>query len=149
MSLKDQLAVDLKTAMKSGEKLRTSVIRLLRADIVKQEIAKNRDLTDDELISVLITAAKQRKESIEQFEKGGRSDLAQKESDELKLIESYLPKPLSLEEIKTIISAAICDVGEINSAQKMGAVMKIVMPLVKGKADGRLVNQLVKDLMQG
>lgn len=149
MNLKDQLTSDLKTAMKAGDKLRVSVIRLLRAKIEEQEIAKLRDLTEDEFLSVLISAAKQRVEAAEQYERGGRDDLAQKERAEKDIIDSYLPQQLTEAELKTIVFDAVTEVGDVEPRQKFGAVMKIVMSRVKGQADGKTVNQLVRSALEG
>ena len=148
MNLKEQLVADMKSAMKAGEKTRLSVIRLLRADIDKLEIAKKRELTEDELLSVLTSGVKKRNDAIELYNKGGRDELAQKERDEKAIIESYLPKQLSQDELKAIIDDAVAEIGDVNPKQ-MGAVMKIVMGKTKGRADGKVVSQMVRDALQG
>lgn len=148
MNLKDQLFQDLKVAMKAGDKTRLGVIRLLRAKIGEMEIAKKRDLTDDELLSVLTSAVKQRKESISQYEQGNRQDLVEKEQAELEIIQKYLPEQLSEDKVKSIIADAIAETGA-QSMQDLGQVMKIVMGRVKGQADGKMVNQLVRESLQG
>ena len=149
MNLKEQLLSDMKVAMKSGDKIRLNTIRLLRAKISELEIAKNRDLTEDELTGVLISSAKQRADSIEQYHKGGREDLVEIESKEKVIIESYLPEKLSDDEIKQIITEALEETKDLDSKQRLGNTMKIVINRVKGRADGKLINQMVREALQG
>lgn len=146
MSLKEKLSSDLKVSLKSGEKLKVSVIRLILAALKNREIEKRGELSDEEMIDLLVSLSKQRKESIEGFKKGGRQDLVDQEAAELKLIESYLPQQLSLEEIKEKIKEAIKESGA-SGAKDIGKVMKILMPKVKGRADGKLVSEMVKELL--
>lgn len=144
MSLFDQLTEDMKAAMKAGDKDRLSAIRLLRGALKNESIDKRRDLTPEEEIAVLAAAAKKRQESIDAYRQAGREDLAQKEEQELALIRSYLPKQLSREELLNIIDAAIAQSGA-KTVHDLGKVMPIVMQQVKGRADGREVNALVRE----
>jgi uncharacterized protein YqeY len=142
----DDLNAVLKEALKSRDVLKVSVIRMIKASLKNKEIEKMSSLTDDEIMSVLSTLAKQRRESIEQFSAAGRTDLADKETKELEIIQSYLPKQLNTEELDSIIRAAIGESGA-SSLNDLGKVMKVLMPRVKGLADGKLVNQRVKELL--
>lgn len=147
MTLKSKFTIEMKKALKSGEKLRLSVIRLLLSLIKNKEIQKGKELSDLEIIEVISSSVKQRKESIKQFNEGGRNDLAEKEEAELKILQSFLPEPLSKDEIEKIIEAAIKETEAI-SIRDMGKVMKIIMPQLIGQADGQMVNQLVKAKLQ-
>jgi len=142
----DDLNAVLKEALKSRDDLKVSVIRMVKASLKNKEIEKMSSLTDDEILSVLSTLAKQRRESIDLFSAAGRTDLADKETKELEIIQSYLPKQLSPEELNNIIRSAISESGA-SSLNDLGAVMKVLMPRVKGVADGKLVNQRVKELL--
>jgi len=142
----DDLNAVLKEALKSRDDLKVSVIRMVKASLKNKEIEKMSSLTDDEILSVLSTLAKQRRESIDLFSAAGRTDLADKETKELEIIQSYLPKQLSPGELNNIIRSAISESGA-SSLNDLGAVMKVLMPRVKGVADGKLVNQRVKELL--
>lgn len=146
MSLLDQLDDDLKGALKSSDKLRLSVLRLMKAAIQNKKIDKRNELTDEEIVSVLSSLLKQRKESIEQFSRGGREDLAQKEKEEFSIIQSYMPKQLSSEELEGLIQKAISD-ASAQSVADLGKVMKILVPRIKGVADGKWVNKRVRELL--
>ncbi|HMK49322.1 MAG TPA: GatB/YqeY domain-containing protein [Thermodesulfovibrionales bacterium] len=146
MSLLQTLDQDLKSAMKSSDTLRVSVLRMLKASLKYKQIDTGKELSDDEVLAVLSTAAKQRRESIEQFSKGGRTDLADKETAELNVIQSYLPQQLAPEELDRIIIEALNEAAA-DGKKDMGSIMRIVMPRVKGATDGKLVNQRVRDLM--
>jgi len=146
MSLLQTLDQDLKSAMKSSDTLRVSVLRMLKASLKYKQIDTGKELSDDEVLAVLSTAAKQRRESIEQFSKGGRTDLADKETAELNVIQSYLPQQLAPEELDRIIIEALNEAAA-EGKKDMGSIMRIVMPRVKGATDGKLVNQRVRDLM--
>ena len=143
MSLMDKISQDLKSAMKAGEKNRLDVLRMLKAQIRNVEIEKGRDLTQEEEIQVLQSAAKKRKEAIELYEKGGRPELAAKEKEELAVIQTYLPKQLSREEVEAAILAVIDEIGA-SSMKDMGRVMKEAMARLKGKTDGKLVQEIVR-----
>jgi uncharacterized protein YqeY len=135
----------MKEAMKSGDADRLSVIRLLRATIKNKEIEKGKDysLSEDEIIQVVSSAAKQRKESIAIFQEGKRSDLAEKEQKELSILESYLPAALSDAELEALVSETVTASGA-KTMKQMGDVMKLLLPKVTGKADGKKVSDLVR-----
>ena len=144
MSLYDRLTEDLKFAMKSRDQLRMDVIRMIKAAVLNKEVELKRDLDDAEMSRVMTTLVKQRRESIEQFEKAQRQELAAKERQEIEIIESYLPKPLSLEELETLVTSVIADTGS-RSMKDLGALMKAVMARLGGQSvDGKLVSELVK-----
>lgn len=145
MSIEEQLLEDMKLAMKAGKKLELETVRILRAQIKTASIDKKDDLSDSEVAQVLQKEAKKRKEAIEMYEKGGREDLVNKESAELEIISKYLPEQLSDKELDTIIKETISTL-QITSEKDMGRVMGAVMPKVKGKADGKIVQQKVKDV---
>jgi len=143
---KAQLVEDLKAALKGGDRLRTSVLRLLCALIKNKEIEKRGDLDDSEIIQAVIASCKLRKEAIEQYTKGGRDDLAAKEEAELTLLEAYLPPPLSPEELLKKIEEALA-ASQASSLKDMGKVMALLMPEISGRADGKVVSQMVKDAL--
>jgi len=146
LSIKDRLKSDLITAMKARDELKVSTLRLVSSSIKNREIDERKELDDEGVLAVFTTAAKQRRDSIDQFEKGGRQDLADKEKAELVIIQEYLPQQLTKEEVAAFIKEAITETGAAG-AKDMGKVMKALMPKVKGKADGKLVNELVKELL--
>jgi uncharacterized protein len=148
MDLKERLTGDYRQAMKDGDKLKVSTIRLVLAEIKNAEIAKRAELDEDELLSVVSREARKRRESIEEFGKGGRQDLVDKEERELEMIEAYMPEQLSEDEVRRTVEQAIADVGA-TSASDLGKVMGVLMPRLKGKADGKKVNQMVRELLQG
>jgi len=171
MSLKDQLMQDLKEAMKAGEDTRKTTIRLLRAAISAAEIEKrsafieaqraegvdlesltlNDDqfaLTDEETLAVLQKQAKQRRDSIAEYKKAGRDDLVTAEQAELTVIESYLPRQMTREEIEVVVREA-ADELDVSDMSGMGPLMKHSMAETKGKADGRLVNEVVREVLSG
>jgi uncharacterized protein len=144
MSLSEQIIADLTAAMKAKDAARTSTLRMLKAAIVNRQIEKGGELDEEESMKLLRSQAKQRRDSVEQFEKGGRQDLADKELAEIAVIEAYLPQAASQEEIDKAVAAAIAETGA-TSMKEMGAVMKAVMPRLAGKnADGRAVSETVK-----
>jgi len=134
-------------AQKSGEKLKLSLTRLLKSDIRYKEIDKGKELSDEEVLEVLTSAAKKHRDSIEQFRKGGREDLVKQEEDELKLILGYMPEQLNAEELGKLVEEAITEVGA-EGEKDMGKVMKVLMPKVKGKADGKAVSLLVSSRLK-
>lgn len=148
MSLSEILSDDLKNALKTGQKDTLSVIRMIKAAVKNKEIEKGAALSDEEIHGVLMTLARQRKDSIEQFSKGNRQDLVEKETGELSIVQSYLPEQLTEEEVEEIIKNAVTE-SNANGAKDMGKVMKAVMVKVKGRADGRLVSALVKETLSG
>lgn len=148
MSLSKKIDEDLIKALKAGDKARATVLRGLKSDCKYKQIEKGEDLTDDDVVGVLSSAAKKRKESIEQFRSGNRPDLVDKETSELELITGYLPAQLPENELREMIRASIEATGA-DSPAKLGLVMKDLMPKVKGKADGKLVNRLVHESLSG
>jgi len=148
MSTKAKLAEDMKTAMKAKDAARLSTIRMLNSSIKNKEIDQRRELTDEEVAAVISTAVKQRRDSIEQFKAGGRQDLVEQEEAEVAILLSYLPQQLTEDEIRDIVKSAIAETSA-SSAKDMGKVMKVIMPKTKGKADGALVNKVVKELLGG
>ncbi len=150
MSLKEQLTEDMKTAMKAKEdgKQRLGVIRLVRGAVRQVEIDGKKELNDDDIIAIISKEVKQRRDSIEEFKKGGREDLVAQNEAEIAILMEYLPKQLSETEVRELVQAAIAESGAA-TAKEMGKVMKVLMPKVKGKADGKLVNNIVKELLNG
>ncbi len=148
MSLKERIDADYKEAMKARDEVRVSVLRLLRSAIHNVEIDKQRALTDDEILGVIQSEVRKRRESIEAFQQGGRPDLVEREQAELAILESYLPQALPREELEAMVRAAIQEVGAL-SVKDMGKVMSVLMPKVRGRADGRAVNELVRQMLEG
>jgi hypothetical protein len=146
VDLKTQLTNDLKDGLRSGDKLRVSVIRLLTTMIKNREVDKRGPLTDPEVLQAVSTSCKQRQEAIEQFRQGGREDLASKEAAELAILQSYLPKPLTAEELQGLVQEAIRE-AQPTSAKEMGKVMALLMPRVTGRADGKVVNTMVREAL--
>jgi uncharacterized protein len=149
VNLKEQIVTDVTVAMKAKDAARTSTLRMLKAAIVNRQIEKGGELDDEELMKLLRSQVKQRRDSVEQYGKGGRQDLVDKELAEIAVIEGYLPQAASQEEIDQAVAAAIADTGA-TSMKEMGAVMKAVMPRLAGKnADGRAVSEAVKTRLSG
>lgn len=171
MSLKDQLMQDLKEAIKSGDETRKATVRLLRAALSAAEIEKRAGfvesqkargidvehlaldeaqfaLSDEEALAVLHKQAKQRRDSIAEFQKGGRDDLVAAEQAELAIIEAYLPRQMTLDEVRAAARRAAAELG-VSDMSGMGTLMKHLMAELKGRADGRLVNQAVREVLSG
>jgi uncharacterized protein YqeY len=148
MSLLTRIDEDVIKALKSGDKHKATTLRGLKSDITYKRIEKGTDLSDDDIIGVLNSAAKRRKDSIEQFRLGNRLDLVEKETAELAMIREYLPEQLSEEKLREMILVCIKETGA-DSPAKSGLVMKAVMPQVKGQADGKLVSRLVSEMLSG
>ena len=146
MDLRTRFGEDFKQSLRSGDKLRLSVIRLLTALIKNREVEKRGPLTDAEVLQAIVASCRQRQEAVEQFRRGGRQDLADKESAELEILQSYLPKPLTSEELHTMVLEAIREV-QATSPKEMGKVMGVLMPRVTGRADGKMVNTLVREAL--
>ncbi|KQU59541.1 GatB/YqeY domain-containing protein [Rossellomorea marisflavi] len=143
MSLLDRLNDDMKQAMKNKEKEKLSVIRMLKASLQNEAIKHGKQqLSEDEELTVLSREVKQRKDSLQEFQNAGRDDLVEKLQAELTYVEIYMPKQLSEEEVSAIVQETVAEVGASSKAD-MGRVMGAIMPKVKGKADGALVNKLV------
>jgi len=147
MSLQQRLDGDLKAAMKSSDSLKTSVLRMVKAAIKNKQVEKREELSDEAIISVLSTLTKQRRESIDLFLKGGRQDLAEKERQELEMLQLYLPGQLSPEDLDRIIMEAINE-SSAEGVKDIGKVMRLIMPRVQGAADGKVVNQRVRELLE-
>jgi uncharacterized protein YqeY len=148
MELKAEIQEAVKAAMKSGDTVTLSTLRLLLSAIQNEEIKVRRALTADEIHKTISTLCKQRAESIDLFKKGGRDELAQKEALELKILRSYLPQPLAEEEVQALIKQSISESGA-QGMKDLGKVMKLVMPKVTGRTDGKRVNDLAKALLGG
>lgn len=146
MSLNDRLNEDMKQAMKSQDKFRLSVIRMVRSSIKNIEIDQRKTLDDQEVLDVLNREIKQRRDSLQEFEKAGRQDLVDQMKHELDILADYMPKQLSEDEVKAIVQQTIQEVGASSKAD-MGKVMGALMPKVKGLADGKLVNQIVQQTL--
>jgi uncharacterized protein len=144
MSLNDKLGADITAAMKAKDAARLSALRMLKAAIMNKGVEKGRDLDDGEVLQVVASLVKQRKDSIDQFAKAGRTDLVDKETAEVSILEGYLPPAATAEEIDAAVAAAIAETGAA-TIKDMGRVMKAVPPKLAGKhADGRTINEAVK-----
>jgi uncharacterized protein YqeY len=154
MSIKEQIVADLTAAMKNKDQLRLSVVRMLKSKMMEAEVElrakKGLDyaLADEEALGVIAAYAKQRRDSIEAYRRGGREDLAAKEEAELAIIQRYLPARASEDEIRRVVSEAIAACGA-SSMKDMGAVMKIVTPKLKGAADGAVISGIVRGMLGG
>ncbi len=148
MDIKDRIISDMKKAMKEQDSFRLQVLRSLKSKLMEKEISERKGgeakLSDEQAVEVLMKAAKQRKESIEQFKSGGRDDLVESEEKELKLIETYLPEMMNEEEIRDKVKAKIDQIGA-SDLQDMGKVMGALMSDLKGKAEGSVISRIVKD----
>lgn len=148
MELKAELQEAAKIALKHGDALKVSTLRLLLAAVHNEEIRLRKELGVEEIQRVVSTLCKQRGESIELYRKGGRDDLAQKEEAELRILQQFLPQPLADQEVEALIRESIAELGA-SGVQDLGKVMKQVMPKVSGRTDGKRVNQLAKALLGG
>jgi uncharacterized protein YqeY len=144
MSLEERLLQEMKEAMKSNDKLRLSTIRMIRSTVKNKEIELRKPLDDGEIQKAIQGMVRRGEESLEQFKLGGRMDLVEKESKEIEILKSYLPQALTREEVLKIIDETIEET-QSTSLKDIGKLMKSVMPKLQGKADGKLVNQLVKE----
>jgi uncharacterized protein YqeY len=149
MSLKQQIISDLTASMKAQDAPRTSTLRMVKAAVMNREIEKGGELDDEEMMKLLRSLVKQRRDSVEQYEKGGRPELAAKEKTEIDVIETYLPQAASREEIEAAVGAAITETSA-GSMKDMGRVMKAVQAALAGKnADGKTVSEIVKAKLGG
>jgi len=146
MSIYDQLMADLKTALRAQDELRKTTIRMSLAALKNARVDKNADLTNEEMVAVLSKEVKQRRDAIVEYEKGERDDLVARELAEIEILKPYLPRMLNEDEIAELAREAIAATGA-SSPKEMGQVMRALMPRVKGAADGRLVNQVVRSLL--
>ncbi len=144
MEIQNRLSEDLKTAMKAKEKIKVETIRMVRAQLKDFQIAKRDELTQEDEISVLTNAAKKRKEALELYEKSDRQDLIEQEKQELEIISAYLPAQLSKEEVEKVVLKVMEEVGA-SSPQDLGKVMGATMKDLKGKADGKMVQEIVRE----
>jgi uncharacterized protein YqeY len=144
MNLEERLLDEMKQAMKSNDKLRLSTIRMIRSAVKYKEIDLRKKLDDDEILRVMQGMVRKSEESIEQFKAGGRADLVEKETKEIEVLKSFLPHSLGQEEIIKMIDESIQET-QASSLKDLGKVMKSVMPKLAGRADGKLINQLVKE----
>lgn len=144
MNLEERLLDEMKQAMKSNDKLRLSTIRMIRSAVKNKEIDLRKKLDDDEILRVMQGMVRKSEEAIEQFKAGGRADLVDKETKEIEVLKSFLPQSLGQEEIIKMIDESIQET-QASSLKDLGKVMKSVMPKLAGRADGKLINQLVKE----
>lgn len=149
MSIKDLLTEDMKQAMKDKEsgKLRLSVIRMARANIKNIEIDEKRELNDDEVLAVLVKEVKMRQDSLEEFAKAGREELVEQAKQEIAILRKYLPEQLSDEELRALVEEAVAETGAAGP-KDMGKVMAALMPKTRGRADGKRINTMVRELLQ-
>ncbi len=143
MALLDQIQKDLKEAMKAKDSVRLGTLRLVLTAIKNKEKEVKRELEEKEVLQIISNQIKQRKDSVEQYRKGGREDLASKEEQELKILQSYMPEQLSEAELEKLVMETIQEVGA-TTVKDLGKVMKVIMPRVAGRADGKVVNQMVR-----
>jgi uncharacterized protein len=148
MGLKEEIQEAVKAAMKTGDRLTLSTLRLLLSALHNEEIKGRRELTTEEIHRTITTLCKQRTEASELFKKGGRTELAEKEEAEIKVLQRFLPQPLSEAEVRNLIQVSIDEVGA-KTIQDLGKVMKQLMPKVSGRTDGKRVNQLARELLGG
>jgi len=148
LRLINQIQEDLKRSMKAKDGNRVSVLRFLLSSIQNREIEKRDTLDDEEVLAEITSSAKRRKESMEAFEEGGRTDLVEKEAAELAILQEYLPEQLSPDEIRGVVQEVVEAVGA-KTASDLGKVMKELMPRLRGKADGKLVNEIVQEALSG
>ena len=148
MTLRDRLTEDMKQAMKDKEagKLKLSVIRMVRSAAKNIEIDRHKELDDNELLEVIVKEVKMRKDSLEEFRKANRPDLLAALEQEIAILMEYLPEQMTEEEVRGLVTQAVAD-AQASSPRDMGKVMALLMPKVKGRADGKLVNSLVKELL--
>lgn len=149
--LKKQLEDDLKTALKAGDKTRVSTLRMVIAAVINKEIERQKKdigLSDEEIVEVLASEIRRRKDAISDFEKGGRNDLAEKEKKEVLVIKKYLPEEISDDELLRIVREGIREAGA-REARDFGKVMKVIMPVLKGKASGDRVSAVLKNELEG
>jgi len=148
LKLLEQIQEDLKRSLKAKDGTRVSVLRFLLAAVKNREIEKKDTLSDDELLAEIASSAKRRRESIEAFKDGGRQDLVDKEEAELAILAEYLPEQMSSDDVR-LVAQEVINTLNARSPAEIGAVMKELMPRVRGKADGKVVNQIVREILGG
>jgi uncharacterized protein len=146
MNLTERLMADLKEAMRNGDVVRRDTVRMVRAAIKNAEIDRQRSITDEEVLGIIAHEIKKRHESIEQFQQGHREDLVAKEKAELDVLQQYLPAQMSREQVSEVVQQIVTALGATGIAQ-LGPVMRQAMAQLKGKADGRLVNEVVREIL--
>ena len=146
MSLRDDISKEVIAALKAGEKLKLSTLRVLLSAIKYKEVDLKRPLTDEETRQIIATLIRQRHDSVEQFRKGGRPELADKEEAEIEILRAYLPPQMPEDELRAVVKEAAGKAGATGPGD-MGKLMKAVMPLVKGKADGKAISDMVKEVL--
>lgn len=144
----NRIEADLKTAMKAQERERTGTLRMVKAALTNRRIEKREELNEEEVVGVLVSMLKQRKDSIDQFTAGNRPDLADKERVEVEIISAYLPAQMDEAAVRAAVAEAVAVSGAAGP-REMGKVMAVLMPKVKGRADGKLVNSIVKEMLGG
>jgi hypothetical protein len=147
MTLIEKINSDLKEAMKAKEQVKMDCLRQIKTEVMKKEVAGKKTLSDDEVLGVISSLTKSHVDSIESFKKGGREDLVPKEEQELAILKAFLPEQLSDEELKKIVGEAV-QTAAASTAKDTGKVMAIVMPKVKGKADGSRVNAILREILK-
>ncbi|CEH33196.1 GatB/YqeY domain-containing protein [Romboutsia lituseburensis] len=147
MSLKQKLQEDLKSSMKNKDTVRKSVVTLIRASIKQYEVDNRVELDDEDIIDIISKQMKQRRDSLEEFAKANRQDLVSETESEIEVLKEYLPQQLSEEELNKIVKETISELGA-TSMKDMGKIMSAMMPKVKGRADGKQINELVKANLQ-
>lgn len=145
--LKEEIQKHLKEAMKSKDEVKVRTLRMVIAALKNFEVEKMGEATDEEVIQIIQKEAKRRREAIEEYKNAGREDLAQSEEEELKILMEYLPKQMTEDEIRSLALEVIKEVGA-SSLKDLGKVMKVIMPKVKGRADGKVVNRIVREILQ-
>lgn len=150
MEILKRIEEDLSASLKARDNIRVSTLRMVKSALKNAEIEKRQkgSLTEEDIIGVLSSLVKQRRESVEQYTKAGRFDLAEREQQEIGIIQEYLPKQLSKEELDSLIRQAIQDAG-ISSVKEIGRLMKVLMPKIKGRADGKFVNERAREIIEG
>ncbi|MBN2809051.1 MAG: GatB/YqeY domain-containing protein [Deltaproteobacteria bacterium] len=146
MGLQDDITAAVKDAMRKHEKLRLGVLRMLTSEIKNRRIEKMAELEEADILQVITRMVKQRHDSADQFAKGGRQELADRELSEIEVLQAYLPQALSEEELESLVKEALVE-AQVTSKKDMGKVMKVVMPKIAGRADGKAVNQMVARLL--
>jgi len=147
MTLLEKINSDLKEAMKAKAQVKMDCLRQIKTEVMKKEVASNKTLSDDEVLAVISSLTKSHVDSIESFKKGGREDLVPKEEQELSILKAYLPEQLPDEELRKIVGEAV-QTAAASTLKEIGKVMAIVMPRVKGKADGARINAIVKEFLK-
>ncbi len=147
MSLKDKLMEDMKSSMKNKDTLRKNTITMVRANIKQREVDERVELTDEDIIDIIAKQVKEKRDVIQDFEKGGREDLVEQTKKEIEILLEYLPKQLTEEEVEEIVKDTIKEVGA-KSIKDIGLIMKSVMPKIKGRADGSMVNSIARKYLE-